>query len=128
MKLYEELWYPEKKIHITDKTIVDILTSNERSSIRQGYYDNEFERQETRSFAINYAWRKGDRSPVLRGFEFNNKLYEIDSQEKKLLVQPTFGQLFYDEDKIENEFVFEESLDKFITEFIKTGYEVKDKK
>ena len=124
MKLYKESWYPKKKIEIPKENIVSILTLNERSSIGQGCYNNDFERQGVYSFAVNYAWRKRDRSSVLRRFEIDDKLYEIDSQKKRLLIQPTFGQLFYDRDKIEkSEFVFEGSLN----EFIKTGYQIKDK-
>ena len=128
MKLYKKSWYPEKKIEVSQMNVVDILTLEESSSVRHGYYDVRFERQKTRSFAVNYAWERGDRSPVLRGFEFNGKLYEIDSQEKRLLVQPASGQLFYDEDKIEeNQFVFEGNLDEFVAEFIKAGYRIEDK-
>ena len=46
MKLYKGILYPERKpeFEVKDKTIVDILTMNERSSIHYGYYDEDFER------------------------------------------------------------------------------------
>ena len=100
MKLYKDIWYPNDKQEISDRTIVEILTSKERTSIQQGYYDTYWKRQQSCSFAINYAWKEGDRSPILRGFEFEGKLYEIDINCKTILVQPKIGQLFYDEDKI----------------------------
>jgi|SRR3989338_2940656 len=126
MMLYNEIWYPEKKIEVPDRNVVEILTLNECSSVEHGYYDEYWQRQQTRQFAINYAWKRGDRSPVLR--EFDGKLYEIDSEEKLILVQPTFGQLFYDMDKIENnQFVFEGSLDEFVAEFVKRRYQIKQK-
>lgn len=128
MKLFNGVWYPEKKIEILNKTIVEILTLEERSSIEQGYYDNLFGRQQKRSFAINYAWKIGDNSPILRGFEFEGKLYEIDSSRKLIISQKSFGELFYDSDKIEkNDFVFEGSLNEFVSEFIKSGYQLKTK-
>ena len=48
MKLYKSTWYPERKseFEVKDKTVVDILTMPERSSINRGYYDEDFERQE----------------------------------------------------------------------------------
>jgi hypothetical protein len=126
--LYDEIYYPEEKIEVFNKNIVDILTMDERSAINKGYYDTEMGRKDTNSFAINYAWRKGDRSPVIRGFQWDNKLYEIDLSNKVLLLQPVCGSLFYDQDKIiGNEFVFEGLLEDFVTKFIDAGYTLKKK-
>jgi len=127
MKLYKSTWYPERKseFEVKDKTVVDILTMPERSSINRGYYDEDFERQDTRPFAVNYAWKKGDRSPVLRGFEFDEKLYEIDADNRLLIPHRICGYLFYDIDKtFNNSFVFEGTLDEFLDEFVKVSYEV----
>ena len=54
MKLYEDIEYPENKKEV-GQSIVDILTSEEPSSLRQGYYDEDLERQETRSFGKLYS-------------------------------------------------------------------------
>ena len=125
MKLYKDIDYPENPKEV-DQSIVDILTSEERSSLRQGYYDEDFERQETNSFGINYGTYKGDRSPVLRGFESKGILYEIDTENNQIIIQPTSGQLSYDEDKIhiKNQFVFEGTLDEVLQEFTNRGYHV----
>lgn len=125
IKLYKEIWYPEKKEEITDRSVVDILTDEERSSLWQGYYDEHRQDYNRRLFGINYAHRKGDRSPVLRGFEFDGKLYEIDADNKRLIVQAKRG-LFYDADKIpvSNQFVFEGTGNDFIQEFVKAGYKI----
>ncbi|MBW2991775.1 hypothetical protein KY345_00975 [Candidatus Woesearchaeota archaeon] len=127
MKLYEGIWYPEKKIEVKDKTVVDILTLPERSSVRRGYYDEWFNEQRIEPFAINYAWEIGDCSPVLRGFQSEGRLYEIDAEGRIILAQQERDSPFYDQDKIErNDFVFEGSLDEFIAEFVKAGYKVMD--
>jgi len=125
MALYKRIWYPDIKIEVLDRSVVDILTSSERSSIDQVYYDEDLEREETRSFAINYGLRKGDESPVIRGFESEGVLYEINPENRLLIRQETSGQLFYDEDKIEgNNFVFEGNIEEFVQEFIKRGYKI----
>ena len=118
MKLYKWVDYPENPKELD---IVDILTSDERSCLQQG------KDGETRSFAVNYGDRIGDRSPVLRGFEADDMLYEIDAEKRMIIIQPKYGQLFYDEDKIpvKTQFVFEGTLDEVLQEFADRGYGVK---
>ena len=129
MKLYKKSFYPEEKNEVLDKNVIDILISDTRSAIYQKYYDKDQGRLETKYFAINYGWKIGDRSPVLRGFEFEERLYEINSKNQLLIIQPKKVNFFYDGDKIlpGNRFVFECNPHKFIEEFLKKGYEVTNK-
>jgi len=82
MNLYKDIWYPKKKIEVPNRNIVDILTMEDRSAIRIGYYDDEMERQDSEEFAINYAWGRGDRSPVLRVFNMMTNFMKLIHQIK----------------------------------------------
>ena len=95
LKLYKDINY-EKGIEIKDISVVDILISSEKSSLTQGYYDEEMERQDFRDFGINYGQIQGDRAPFMRGFEFEEHQYEIKIDEKKIIKTPIYGYLFYD--------------------------------
>ncbi|MBW2995000.1 hypothetical protein KY312_01490, partial [Candidatus Woesearchaeota archaeon] len=123
MKLYKGIDYPENKREVS-QSIVDILTSDEPSSLEQSDYDENFEGLETRSFGINYGTKKGDRSPVLRGLQFEDLLFEIDKENKRIISHHASGQLFYDEDKIpvKNQFVIEGTLNDVLQKFTDRGY------
>ena len=124
MELFKSVGYTDIKIPCLDKNIVDILTSKERSCIDIGYFDESFKKQRSRFFSVNYGLIKGDGSPVLRGFEFEKVLYEIDSERKQLIMQQSFGDIFHDMDKIppKNSYVFEGEPHEFILGFMRKNY------
>ncbi len=129
MKVYDSCGYPREKTEIPDINIVEFLTSDERSEIMHGHYDEEWEEERRHNFAINYGDMKGDGAPFMRGFEFNGKLYEIQKETKIILIQPPRGMLFYDSDKVGgNSFLVEGSLDEFVEEFIRSGYKLEHKR
>ena len=127
MKIFKDIGYGRKQeVELKDKNIVDILTSQECSSVRLGYYDKDFDRKETEFFGINYANNKVDRAPVQRAIEFENSLLEIDPCKKLLIKRPIEGQMSFDEDKIpfKDQYVVEGSVKEILREFRSKGYKI----
>lgn len=128
MVLYDYRSYPEEKIEIPDN-IVNILTLHERSGISLGCFIPKNNYRFTRALGVNYAYndnpfKKGDRSPIVRGFQWENRLFEIKADEKLIVEQPERGQLFHDYDKLKIKGIFEGTLELFIKEFLDKGYEL----
>ena len=109
---------------MADVNIVDLLTSETRCLISEGRYDDFMERWDKRPLAVNYGKRIGDRSPFLRGFKHNGLLYEINTARKMLIPQKPNTQLFYDQDKIMHEVVFEGDTREIVDAFVKKNYHV----
>lgn len=124
MELYQKISNSENRKPVS-RSIVDILTSSTPSLI-----DLEEEspflwkKSKIQPFAINYAIMQKGFSPVIRGFEIENELYEIDNEKKIISVQSSRGDLFSEYQKIEvsDSYIYQGTSEQFVQEFINAGY------
>ena len=124
LQLFNMTFSPELKKPVQEN-VVEILTQEkERTAVYWYLFDKGFQRFQPEFFSINYAFKIGDRSPFLRGFQFQEKQYEILVPEKRINLARYNGFPFYDADKIDKEFMFEGALEDFILEFRNAGYQV----
>jgi|SRR3989344_198639 len=124
-KIFKHDYSPDSLVPVNDRTVVDILTNNNRRmSLDWWKFDEAYRKKRPSRFAINYAMKRGDRSPFLRGFEFNKMQYEIIVDSKEIVPIKYLGYPFYDSDKMQERFMFEGTLEWFLDEFKRQGYKV----
>ncbi len=132
-KLYLKNRTPDDGGEVTDKTIVDILTTNEvRTSvwaqIKPGRLISDI-------IGINSVCQ-GKPIGIGNGFyerglvdpEAEDTLYLINAERKVLGMMPNNLNLFYDQDKVwdENRYTWEGTFQDILHEFEKVGYSIEE--
>ncbi len=113
IKLYQ-LSYRPPYYEISGVSIVDLFVHPEPTIIKILEFDIERGRLNAKNFGINFGdnWasgyrNRGDRAPFIRGFEYEEGLYEIN-KEKMLLIKTPLKKL--DEKKWQTSGLFYDAI------------------
>lgn len=115
-----------KKIN---SSLVDLLTGKDKIGLYLSNSNKILNREVMVSLGANYGNFKPGGSAFLRGFEIDKYLYEIDSDNKLIVIHEKMGRSILSElDKVDCDCVIRNSFKSVLKEFTDSGYKIIEKK